>query len=419
VLPEKIIACLLSVLCLFPAAAAYGQENKDLKACYEEIHRRPELGKQEFKTADFVRSKLKEFGYGSLLTVNGLPTAVIAVLDSKRPGPVICLRAELDARKCQEQTGLPFASTVAGVMHNCGHDAHTAILIECARRLLLEKSKLKGKIVFLFQPAEECAGGADDIVADGILTRLGVTSVFALHCAPGLAVGRNTICPGPALAGSNTLTIKLTGRGGHAAAPHERDDLPGLASLVTLELERLPARCLDVIKYPSVCSLSTSSWSSQQVNLAPDTITLAGTVRAFYGIDDRLFSGKTLRELISRLVEGLASAYDVKAEIKIKPGSPVTINDDKLWQQVKPLLAERGIKIEAAERGMFSDDFSYYTSLFPCNYFGLGIASGNSGNSNLHSAQFTISEDCLESGVQFFTTLAEALCSAGSPGAEL
>ena len=399
----------LAAMCFFSASAVYADENQDLKGYYEQIHQKPELGKEEFMTAQFIRSKLKEFGYIDLLTVKAVPTTVIAVLDTGKAGPVICLRAEMDARKCQEQTGLPYASKISGLMHNCGHDAHAAILLETAHRLIKDRVILKGKIVFLFQPAEECAGGADDIVNDGILARLGVQYMFAQHCAPGLPVGTHTLGSGPVLAGSNTIVIKLTGRGGHAAQPHERDDLSGLAGLVTLELERLPSRCLDIVKYPTVCTISTSKWSSEQVNVAPDSITLSGTVRAFYDVDDKLFHGKSFRELLTQLVDGLAGAYGVKAEINLKPGSPVTVNNARLCTTVKKALESSGSKIDDAEKGMFSEDFSYYTAGIPSAYFGLGIAGTNYGREALHSAHFTVDEDCLESGVQLFVSLAKSL----------
>ena len=379
----------------------------DVRSFYEHIHKTPELGKAEFKTAEFLRSKLKDFGYSEFVDEPTLPTAVIAVLNTGKEGPTICFRAEMDARKCQEETGLSFASTTPGIMHNCGHDAHAAILLETAHKLMMESSSLRGKFVFLFQPAEESAGGADDIVNDGVLKKLGVQAIFAQHCASGVEVGKHTLHGGAIMAGSNTFSVKLSGTGGHAAQPHERDDLAGLSSLITLELERIPARCFDVVQYPTVCNVSTSKWSSEQVNVAPDTITLGGTVRAFYGIDDKLFRGKSFRELFEQLVNGLSNAYGVKPEISLKPGSPVTVNDPKLCDRVLKLLSSDKISVEDAERSMFAEDFAFYTAQIPSAYFGLGIARGAVGKDNVHSAHFNIDEDCLDSGVDLFMSIAE------------
>ena len=394
-------------------AETSGTEDKTVKSYYEQIHKQPELGKEEFKTAEFIREKLRDFGYKDLQSVTAVPTTVIAVLDSAKAGPVICFRAELDARKCQEKSGVNFTSTTDGIMHNCGHDAHTAILLETAKRLMQQKSALRGKFVFLFQPAEECPGGADDIVADGILKRLGVQAMFAQHCAPGIEVGKHTLHAGAALAGSNALKITLKGKGGHAAQPSERDDLPGLSSLITLELERLPSRCIDLIEHPTVCSISNTHWNSEQNNVAPDTVTLGGTIRAFYSINEKISRGKTLSELVNQLVDGLCRAYGVQAKVELSPAVPPTVNDPQLCKRLSAILYKDGIKIDEAERGMFSEDFAYYTGQIPCAYFGLGISKEKLGNDNVHSSTFTINEDCLEEGAELFVNIArhsESIC---------
>lgn len=392
---------------IFLSSASAIAEQAEVIRLYEHLHQQPELGKQEYRTADFIRHELHEFGYRDLQTVSAAPTTVIAVLEGGKPGPVICFRAEMDARKCDEQSGVSYASTTAGIMHNCGHDAHAAILLETAHRLIEAKNEIAGKIVFLFQPAEECAGGADDIVADGILKKLGVEAMFAQHCSPGVATGKHTLVPGPSLAGSSTISIKLSGKGGHAAQPHERDDLVGLASLMTVELQRLPSRCIDVINYPTVCAITNFQSGSDQVNVAPEKVTIAGTVRSFYGIDEKLFHGKSFRDLVTQLVSGLAGAYGAQADLVLKAGSPPTINNIALCKKATSVLESKGIKIENAERGMFAEDFSYYTSEFPCAYFGLGIANADRGNANVHSSHFTIDEACLEHGVQLFLALAD------------
>ncbi len=388
-------------------AEATKQESENVKSYYEQLHKYPELGKEESKTAEFIREKLRDFGYKDLQTVSTAPTTVIALMDTGQRGPVVCFRSELDARKCQEKSGVSFSSTIDGVMHNCGHDAHTAILLETAKRLMKEKASLRGKFVFLFQPAEECPGGADDIVADGVLKRLEVQAIFAQHCAPGVEAGKHTLHPGAALAGSNALKITLKGKGGHAAQPSDRDDLAGLSSLITLELERLPSRCIDPVQYPTVCSISNTHWNSEQNNVAPDTVTLAGTIRAFYGINDKVSRGRSLYELIKQLVDGLCSAYGVQSQIELSPGVPPTVNDPELCKRVSDVLAKEGIKISDADRGMFSEDFAYYSSHVPCAYFGLGISKDKLGNDNVHSSTFTINEECLEEGVNLFVAIAK------------
>lgn len=401
----KLIALLF--LLISQSSLASCAEAETINSCYEHLHRTPELGKEEYKTAEFIREKLTSFGYKELMTVAAVPTTVIAVLDTGKKGPVICFRSELDARKCQEKSGVAYSSTVDGVMHNCGHDAHAAILLETARRLISQKNTLQGKFVLLFQPAEECPGGAEDILAEGVLKKLGVRAMFAQHCAPGVEVGTHTLHSGPSLAGSNALKITLKGKGGHAAQPNERDDLAGLSSLITVELERLPSRCIDVVQYPTICSISNTHWNSEQNNVAPDTVTLGGTVRAFYGINEKISRGKSLAELIKQLVEGLCTAYGVQSQVELIPGVPPTINDPQLCKNLTIALAKEGIKISEAERGMFSEDFAYYTAEMPCAYFGLGISRDKLGNDNVHSSTFTIHEDCLEQGVKLFMAIAK------------
>lgn len=408
---SALISCILAAGITAPS---YAESNK-VSSYYEHFHRNPELGKEEVKTAEYIREKLREFGYEDLQSVSSVPTTVIAVLDTAKPGPVICFRAELDARKCQEKSGLAFSSTTDGVMHNCGHDAHAAILLETAKRLMSEKKFLSGKFVLLFQPAEECPGGAEDIVAAGVLKKLGVQAMFAQHCAPGVAVGKHTLHSGAALAGSNALRITLKGKGGHAAQPNERDDLAGLSSLITVELERLPSRCIDVVEYPTVCSISNTHWNSEQNNVAPDTVTLGGTIRAFYGINEKISRGKSLNELVRQLVEGLCNAYGVQAQIELTPGVPPTINDPQLCRKLSSALAKESIKIDEAERGMFSEDFAYYTAILPCAYFGLGISKGDLGNNNVHSSTFSIHEDSLEQGVSLFMAIARQLKNLLAP----
>lgn len=408
------LAFLCAFFCLTPRAQAESEaaslaKDSQVRTYYHQFHQYPELGKEETKTAAFIRAELSKFGYTNLLSIDAAPTTVIAVLDTGEEGPVICLRSEMDARKCQEKTGLEFASKIPGVMHNCGHDAHAAMLLETAHRLIQNKNKFKGKIVLLFQPAEECPGGADEIVADGILKRLGVQAIFAQHCSNGSPEGTYMLSGGPILAGSSFIKVEINGIGGHAAVPSARDDLASVASLITLELEKLPGRCTDPIYTPAVCAITTSDWSSSQSNVAPETITLGGTIRAFFGMDEKLFRGKSYRELVQQLVNGLASAYGVEAKATINNSVPVTVNNSSLCKRLSAALEAEGMKILPEEKGMFAEDFSFYTPTLPSAYFGLGIAKDNLGKDNAHSSHFTIHEDCLEKGVSLLEHIAEAI----------
>src|SRR3569623_1332460 len=228
------------------------------RAAYAFLHTNPELGKKEVKAHAYLTERLRAFGYTEFVSSPSLPTAVIAVLDTGRPGPTIALRAEMDARPLPDGADEPAdhmpRSQVKGVMHNCGHDAHAAILLGVAAMLRNHAGQLSGKIVFLFQPAEAVAGGADDIVRDGTLEKLGVPRIFAEHSAPGMPVGTVGVSPGDTLAGSNYFKLVLTGRSSPAAAPADGDDVALGAMKVAEEISELPARRRDISSRPAVVS---------------------------------------------------------------------------------------------------------------------------------------------------------------------
>lgn len=379
-----------------------------VRSAYEAIHRHPELGLQEEQTAKLVETRLRALGFTTFVKAAKLPTAVIAVLDTGRPGRVRCLRAELDARPTQEKTGLPYRSAIDGRMHNCGHDAHTAILLGAAEVLMKQRAELTGKIVFLFQPAEEVAGGADDIVADGALDRLGVQAVYALHAAPGLPVGAFQLSPGPVLAGSNSLDVTVTGKGSHAAFPHEGDDVVIATAKIAAGLTTLPARKLDVVARPCVISVAYfNAGDPKSRNVLPTTASFGGTLRSYEDIDRRFEGQPSIRELAEGYVAAAAQAQQLKATVTLKKGSPPTLNDEALYDAtLKELRAAwPAVKIEASRRGMAAEDFSYYTAKYPCLYFSWGIAKDEFGSEGVHTDKFTIHPDAFAYGIKLMALL--------------
>jgi amidohydrolase len=382
-----------------------------VRDAYEQFHTYPELGLQEERTAAHLRAELERMGFREFATVESLPTAVIAIWDTGKAGPTIALRAELDARPTQESADNEPRSAIDGVMHNCGHDAHAAMLLGAAEIVATDPDAFSGRIVFLFQPAEEVKGGADDIVAHGVLQRLGVEAIFAQHVFSGLPVGEFRLTSGPAMAGSNYFTIELSGQGSHAAAPEDGDDLPLVAARLTEALTTLPARRLPLANRPAVLSVThVQTGDPRALNVLPATATIAGTIRAFEDLDEAPEGGgRSIRELVTETAEQLAAAHGVSAEVSIRKGSPPTVNNRPLEALMVPAL--RDIlpgKLEInQERGMFSEDFSYYTASIPSLYFGLGIAKDSLGYAGVHSSEFNLHPEALEHGVTLLVALAQ------------
>ncbi|MBX9846329.1 MAG: amidohydrolase [Xanthobacteraceae bacterium] len=377
---------------------------------YDYLHQNPELGKREFKAHAYIKAALQKLGYTQIVESKLAPTAVIAVLDTGRPGPVVALRAEMDARPLSEgsepQHHVP-RSQIDGVMHNCGHDFHAAMLLGTAAILARNPDKLAGKVVFVFQPAEETAGGADDIVKEGILTQLGVEKIFAQHVAGGVPVGAVSVSPGAALAGSSTFTLKLKGRGSHAAAPYEGDDLPLLATHFAQALSYFPARRLDIANRPVVVSIARIAAGGAS-NVLPAEAEIGGTIRAFEDIDREYDGGPALATMLKDMVDGMAKAHGVQYEWTLRAGAPPTVNNPRLFAEVtRPLaLVWPGSLNTTPYRGMFAEDFAFYTKGFPALYFSLGIAKDGLGAVGVHRAEFTIHPEAAAYGVRLMTLLA-------------
>ncbi len=387
-----------------------------VESTYRAIHEHPELGLQEFETRDRLRGELEALGLTRFESIEKLPTAVIAVWDSGRPGPTIALRAEMDARPTQEVAGNDPRSQIDGVMHNCGHDAHAAMLLGAAQVITRHPAAFAGRVVFVFQPAEEIKGGADDIVADGLLERLGVQAVFAQHVAPNLPVGTVAFTSGPTLAGSNYFTITLRGQGSHAAVPFEGADLPLVAAKVTEALASLAARQVDVLNQPAVISVTQiQTGSARALNVVPNEAVVAGTIRAFVDVDEAgAGDGPSLRARIEQVLAGITSAYGASYDLALRKGSPPTRNDVALEQAVLPQVnaAWPGVLQMSTERGMFSEDFSYYTASFPCLYFGLGVTGPDGAAGGVHSASFALDPAALEVGTRWLVEVARAASGA-------
>jgi len=379
-------------------------------ATYRAIHAHPELGKQEVATQRLLRSALERIGYTRFVPSELAPTAVIAVLETGRPGPTIALRAEMDARRSHEPEAHDPRSRVPGVMHNCGHDAHAAILLGAADALFRGRERLTGRIVFVFQPAEETRGGADDIVNEGILERLGVQAIFAQHAVSRMPVGTVSASPGPTMAGSNSFTITVTGGQSHAAQPFRGGDVAVAAARIAAAVAELPARRLDILGRPAVISVAyLQAGTADQVNVLPDSAVVRGTIRAFEDVEAPGPAGEpSIAALVRQQADGMAAALGVAAHVTVVKGSPPTVNDPALFDAVVGRLrtAWPGTVDTSPYRGMFSEDFAFYTAKVPSLYFGLGISKDGLGDVDVHQPGFTIHPDALEAGIRLLVSLA-------------
>lgn len=416
-----LVCALACVLAATPAAAqppsdaalrrAVAAESALVWRVYRDIHEHPELGKQEHRTAELLERELRQLGYTEFVRSERAPTAVITILDTGRPGPTIALRAEMDARPTQEPADHDPRSMVDGVMHNCGHDAHAAMLLGTAAVLRHNPRWASGRIVFVFQPAEEVAGGADDIVAEGILERLGVSAIFAQHAVSGAPVGTVSVSPGATMAGSNYFTLRITGRGSHAAQPSAGDDVPLATAAMVRAMAELPARRLDVTTRPVVISPTyIVAGNEAGTNVLPGQAEVRGTIRAFERVEQQPAdtSARSISALLRQRLDGVAAEYGVRYELEIREGSPPNVNDEELFRRLSPSLAAAwGPGFDTTPyRGMFSEDFAFYTATIPSLYFGLGVARDGLGMGGVHSPDFTVHPSALPTGVRLMSVVA-------------
>ncbi len=362
------------------------------------LHARPELMYDVHETAAFVVERLKEFGVDEVTPGVG-KTGVVAVIRGKTDttGRVIGLRADMDALPIEEATSLEYASTVPGKMHACGHDGHTSMLLGAAQ-YLAETRNFDGTAVLIFQPAEEGGAGGLAMCQDGLMERWGIQEVYGIHNIPGIAAGEFAIRPGALLASSDEFEILVTGKGGHAASPHEAIDTTLVASHIVVALQSIVSRTVDPVKRV-VLTVSTFETDSAASNVIAQTVRLRGTVRTL-DPEYRTVSEERLR----RIAEDVASAFGASAHVKWTPGYPVTVNSE----------TETGYAAEAAEvvAGkvnhetnpiMPSEDFAFMLEERPGAY----IFLGNGDSAELHHPEYDFNDEIIPMGCSWFAEMVE------------
>ncbi|TPK96602.1 amidohydrolase [Mesorhizobium sp. B2-4-12] len=367
------------------------------------LHQTPELNFDVFKTAAFVVEKLKEFGCDDVVTGLG-KTGVVGIIRGRQgEGTTIGLRADMDALPLNEISGKPYASTVPGKMHACGHDGHTAMLLGAAK-YLAETRNFAGSVAVIFQPAEEGGGGGHEMVKDGMMERFDISRVFGMHNMPGLPVGQFAIRPGPIMAATAEFTITVKGRGGHAAMPHGTIDPIVIASQLVGALQTIASRSTDPVE--AVVVSVTKFHAGDAYNIIPESAEIAGTVRTL-----RKEVARKSEERIRAICEGLATAFGARIEVDYDANYPVTFNHAEETVFASDVAADvagdahvhRGI-----QPVMGGEDFSYMLEARP----GAFIFIGNGDTAGLHNPAYDFNDEAIPHGMSYWVKLAETALAA-------
>ncbi|ESY14607.1 MULTISPECIES: M20 aminoacylase family protein [unclassified Mesorhizobium] len=367
------------------------------------LHQTPELNFDVFKTAAFVTEKLKEFGCDDVVTGLG-KTGVVGIIHGRKgQGATIGLRADMDALPINEITGKPYASTVPGKMHACGHDGHTAMLLGAAK-YLTETRNFAGSVAVIFQPAEEGGGGGNEMVKDGMMERFDISRVFGMHNMPGLPVGQFAIRPGPIMAATAEFTITVKGRGGHAAMPHGTIDPIVITSQLVGALQTVASRSTDPVE--AVVVSVTKFHAGDAYNVIPETAEIAGTVRTL-----KKEIAKKSEERIRTICEGIATAFGATITVDYDANYPVTFNNPEetvFAGDVAANVAGDTQVHRAIQPVMGGEDFSYMLEARP----GAFIFIGNGETAGLHHPAYDFNDEVIPHGMSYWVKLAETALAA-------
>ena len=387
-----------------------------------DIHQHPELGYQEKRTAALVAAHLKSLGIEVQENVGGIP-GVVGILKGGKPGPTVALRADMDALPVTELVDVPFKSTVrtvyngveTGVMHACGHDMHTAMLMGTAEVLAGLRAKLPGTVKFLFQPAEEVPprGGAQPMIEAGVMT--GVDGVFGLHVGPGPS-GAMSYRGGSISASADTWKMIIRGKQGHGAFPSAAVDPIVVSAEIVSALQTIVSRSLDLTAGPAVVTVGAIHGGLRE-NIIPDSVWMIGTIRTF---DPK--SRQIVAERMKTLAQNIAEAHGAKAEVEVVLGYGSTINNTGMVTKFAPTLKKVGTPAGVFENKagtMAGEDFSRFADKAPGFFFNLSVTPANVDLFNVasnHSPLFQGDDKALPVGVRAMSTLAvEFLVSGGVP----
>jgi amidohydrolase len=382
----------------------------------QHLHEYPELSNREFKTAAYIEAHLRNLGLE--VKTNIAHTGVIGILRGGLPGPVVALRADMDALPVKERVDLPFASKAKGeylgeevdVMHACGHDAHMAILMGAAEILTSLKTSIPGTIVFIFQPAEEQAppgeeGGAELMIKEGVLYDPKVEVIFGLHMSSNLEINKIRYKPGGIMASVNTMSIKVKGKQSHGSAPWTGIDPIVASAQIIMGLQTIVSRQMDISKEPVVITIGKIEGGVRS-NIIPEEVNMLGTIRTLDTSMQRIILNK-----IRHTVSNIAESMDATVEINIDNGYPITFNHLDLTRKMLPTLYEAAGEnnVMVSKPIMGAEDFSFYAQEIPGLFFFLGgmpVGMNSADASRHHTPDFYIEDKSLLLGMRTLSYLA-------------
>ncbi len=380
-----------------PVKNRFAEMQDEIIKWRRDIHENPEILFETHRTSALVAEKLQAFGCDDVVTGIGR-TGVVGVIHGKsdKSGKVIGLRADMDALPIHEQTGLDYASKTPNAMHACGHDGHTAMLLGAAK-YLAETRNFDGKVVVIFQPAEEGGGGGREMCEDGMIDRWGIQEVYGMHNWPGQPVGSFSIRPGAFFAATDQFEIAVEGLGGHAAKPHETVDTTVMASHIVLALQTIASRNADPIDQ-IVVSVTSFETSSNAFNVIPQRVHIKGTVRTM---------SKAMRELaetrLKAIATGTAATFGGTAEVTYHRGYPVMVNSPEQTEFAAEVARSVAGDCLEAPLVMGGEDFSYFLNERPGAY----ILVGNGDTAMVHHPEYNFNDDAIPAGCSWWAEIVE------------
>ncbi|NJK97514.1 MAG: amidohydrolase [Bacteroidales bacterium] len=365
------------------------------------IHQHPELSFQEFETSEYVCKKLNEWGIE--YKNNIVKTGIVAYIRGKNPDKkLLALRADMDALPIKEENNLPYKSLNEGVMHACGHDAHTSVLLGAARIVNELKDEFEGTVMLIFQPGEEkLPGGAKLMLEEGIFNERKPDMVIAQHVLPTLDAGYVGFKPGIYMASCDELFITVKGKGGHGAMPHQLNDTVLASAHLIVALQQVVSRFAEA-SVPSVLSIGKVI-ANGATNVIPGEVYMEGTFRTM----NESWRTKA-HEKMTILAKGLMEGMGCECDFRIDKGYPVVVNDEKITTDAQKMAKQflGNEKVIDLDIRMTAEDFAYFTQLYPCTFYRLGVNKKGETASPLHSSKFDIDEQALQTGTGLMAWLA-------------